>query len=100
MFLQQGSPNPVLVLSSGTESYQRVSASADCGADEYHLVFFHCLIDDVKHPFEGELVKIESVAGVVVCRNGLRIIVYHDAPVAFLSDCVEGLHSAPVELNR
>ena len=80
VFLQQGSPNPVLVLSSGTESYQRVSASADCGADEYHLVFFHCLIDDVKHPRDSRCVCDGSAAEFQNLHKSLSVFFKFPAP--------------------
>ena len=57
-------------------------------------------VDDVHDTFEGELVEIQTVAHIVVCRHGFRIIVDHYAAVAFRADGVQRLHSTPVELNR
>ena len=57
-------------------------------------------VDDVHHPLEGELVEIEPVAHIVVCGDGLRVVVDQHSPVALLLDCLEAGHRAPVELDR
>ena len=42
-------------------------------------------VDNVEHTLEGELVEVETVAHVVVRRNGFGVIVNHDGLVAQLA---------------
>ncbi len=57
-------------------------------------------VDDVHHALKGELVEVEAVAGVVVGRHGLGIVVdHHRAPALFL-DGHQGIDRAPVKLHR
>ncbi len=55
-------------------------------------------VDDVEHPLKRQLVEVEAVAHVVVRRDGLRVVVYHDALVAELARGLYGVDRAPVEL--
>ena len=64
----------------------------------YHPVWlFH--FDDVHNSLKGELVEVQSVAHVVVCRHRFGVVVDHHRAVALLADGVERLHSTPVELH-
>ena len=56
-------------------------------------------VDDVHHPLEGKLIEIEPVAHIVVCGDGLRVVVDQHSPVALLLDCLEAGHRAPVEFH-
>ena len=64
----------------------------------YHPVWLLQLID-VHHPFKGELIEIEPVAHVIVCRHGLRVVVDHHTAVPFFPDGVQCIHRAPVEFD-
>ena len=56
-------------------------------------------VDDVEHTLKGQLVEVETVAHVIVCRYGFRIIVNHHTAPALLTDGAESLHTTPVELD-
>jgi len=56
--------------------------------------------NDVHHTFEGKLIEIEPVAHVIVRGNGLWVIIDKHSPVAFLADCFNAVHGAPVEFYR
>ena len=56
-------------------------------------------VDNVEHTFEGELVEVETVAHVVVRRNGFGVIVNHDGLITQLTGSLDGVHRAPVKLN-
>ena len=56
-------------------------------------------VDDVEHSFKRQLVEVEAVAHVVVRRDGLRVVVYHDALVAELAGGLYGVDRTPVELH-
>ena len=57
-------------------------------------------INNIHNPLVSQLVKVKTVAHIVVCRHRFRVIVYHHRAVAFLTDGVECLHAAPVEFDR
>ena len=57
-------------------------------------------LDDIEHPLKGELVEVETVTHIVVGRDGLGIIVDHHRAPTLLTDGVQRLHTAPVELHR
>ena len=54
--------------------------------------------DDVHHTLEGEFVKVEAVAHVVVGGDCLRVVVDHHRTVAILPDSVKCLNTTPVKL--
>ena len=54
---------------------------------------------DVHHALKGELVEVEPIAHVVVGRHRLGIVVDHHAAQSLLTNGVESLHTAPVELH-
>ena len=56
--------------------------------------------DDVEYPFEGQLIKIEPVAGVVIGTDRFGVIVDHDGPEVLLLDGLDGIDRAPVEFDR
>ena len=55
--------------------------------------------DNVHDALEGEFIKIEAVAHVVVGGDGLGIVVDHHRAVAQFANGVQSLHAAPVELH-
>ena len=55
-------------------------------------------LDNVEHPLEGEFVEVETVAHIVVGRDGLGIVVDHHRAPALAADGVQRLHTTPVEL--
>ena len=55
---------------------------------------------DVEHALEREFIEIETVADVVVGRDGLGVVVNHDRAVSLFPYRLESLDSAPVELHR
>ena len=57
-------------------------------------------INDIEHTLKCQLVKIQTVTHIVVGRYCLGVVVYHHRAPAFLTDSVQSLNTAPVELNR
>ena len=55
-------------------------------------------VDDIHHTLEGQLVEVQTVTHVIVCRYRLRVIVNHHRAIALLADGVQSLHTTPVEL--
>ena len=56
--------------------------------------------EDVHDTLEGEFVKIEAVAHIVVRGYSFGVVINHHAAVALLADSVQRLHTAPVKLYR
>ena len=56
--------------------------------------------ENIHHPLEGQLVEVEAVAHVVVGRYRFGVVVDHYTAVALFANGIQGLHAAPVELNR
>src|SRR5271155_129131 len=52
-----------------------------------------------EHIFKGERFEVESVAGVVIGGNGLRITVHHDGFVSIFTKCERGMAATVIELN-
>ena len=66
---------------------------------QYHSM--RCLkVDNIHHPFVGQFVKIETVAHVIVGRNGFRIIVNHHRTPSFFSYCHQSIYATPVKFHR
>ena len=57
-------------------------------------------VDNVHHPFECQLVEVQTVAHVVVGRHRFGVIVNHNRPITLATNGVKCLHTAPVELYR
>ena len=55
-------------------------------------------IKNIHDTFEGQLVEVQTIAHIVVGRNGFGVVVNHNGTVAFLADGVQCLNAAPVEL--
>ena len=68
-----------------------------CG-NHYSVWIFQ--INYVEHAFQREFVEIEAVAGIVVSRDGFRVVVDHYGAVAFFFDCVQRIDAAPVKFHR
>ena len=56
-------------------------------------------VEDIHHALEGELVEVETVAHIVVCGDGLGVVVDHDGAVALATDGLQGLDATPVKLH-
>ena len=56
-------------------------------------------VDNVHDTLKRKLVEIQTVAHVIVCRNSLGVIVYHNRTPSLLAYGVQSLHAAPVELH-
>ena len=56
-------------------------------------------VDDVENPLEGEFVEVETVAHVIVGGDGFGVVVNHDRAETVAANGVQGLHTAPVELD-
>ena len=54
---------------------------------------------DIQHPLQGQFIKEEAVAHVVIRAHGLGIVVDHNGPVAHLLDLLHGRYAAPVKLH-
>ena len=54
----------------------------------------------VQNRFQREFIEVQSIAHVVVGRNGFRIAVYHHAPVSFRLNGFNRADAAPVKLHR
>ena len=57
-------------------------------------------IQHVHHALERQLVEVQTVAHIVVGRNGLGVVVDHHRLIAQLAGGLDSIHRAPVELNR
>ena len=79
------------------EAHCKVVWNLSTGRNDDAIRLLH--IDDIHNTLECQLIEIETVAHVIVGRNGLRVIVYHYRAVALLADGIESLHATPVELN-
>ncbi len=79
------------------EAHCKVVRNLSTGGNDYAIRLLH--VDDIHNTLECQLIEIETVAHVIVGRNGLRVIVYHHRAVALLADSIESLHATPVELN-
>ena len=55
--------------------------------------------DNIHDAFEGQLIEIETVAHIIISRNGLRVVVNHHRTVTVLSDGIKCLNATPIELN-
>ena len=53
---------------------------------------------DIHNALKCKLVEVEAVAHIVVCRDGLRVVVYHYTPPSALLYGLEGIYGAPVKL--
>ena len=56
--------------------------------------------NDVEYSFERQLLEVEAIAGVVIGRDGLGIVIDHDGAVAGASQRIHCVDGAPVELDR
>ena len=72
----------------------------DLSAGAHHHAKRYLEIQDIQHPFEGEFIEIQPIAHVIVRGYRLGVVVDHHRTVAFFANCVECLHTAPVEFNR
>ena len=60
-----------------------------------------CLeVENVHYALERQLVEVQTVAHIVVGRNGLGVVVDHNRLVSQLASGLDCIHRAPVELNR
>ena len=66
----------------------------------YHYTFGTFQVQDIHHTFEGQFIKIQPVAHVIVCGYRLRIIVDHHTSISFLANGVKCLNTTPVKLYR
>ena len=57
-------------------------------------------LDNIHHTLEGQLVEVETVAHIVVGRNGLWVVVDHHRAPTLLADGVQSQNATPVELYR
>ena len=81
----------------GIETKGEVIGNLTAGGDNHAMG--RLKVKDVHDALKGEFVKVEAVADVIVRRNRFGIIVNHDGTVAFLANCVESLHTAPVKFH-
>ena len=56
-------------------------------------------VADVEHVFDGERLKEEQIAGVVVGADGFRVGVDHDRFDTHFAECEAGVAAAVVEFN-
>ena len=55
-------------------------------------------LQNIHYPLKGQLIEIESIAHIVIRRDGLRVIIDHDGAIALLANRIQRLHTAPVKL--
>ena len=60
----------------------------------------HFQLNDIHNTLKGQLVEIQTVAHIIIRRNGFGVIINHHRPITFTSDGVQRLYPTPVELNR
>ena len=56
-------------------------------------------VDDVHNTLESKLIKVETVAHVIVGRHRFRVVIDHNRPISLLTNGVKCLHTTPVELH-
>ena len=56
-------------------------------------------LNNVHDIFKGQRLEIESIRGVIVCRDRLRVAVNHDRLIALLAKSVGSMDAAVVKLN-
>ena len=79
------------------EFHRQIVGDLSAGGDDDAVRVLQ--LDDIHHPFEGQFIEIESVADIVVGRNGFGVVVDHHGTEAVGADGVQGLYAAPVELD-
>ena len=68
-------------------------------AERHHDAVGSLNIDDIHDVLVGERLKVQTVRGVVVGRNGLGVAVDHDGLEAAGRQCVARVHAAVIELD-
>ena len=76
---------------------QVVGDLASCG-DNHTMRILQ--FQDIHHPLKGQLIEIESITHIIIRGDSLWVIVDHHRAVALLTDGIQRLHTAPVELHR
>ena len=56
--------------------------------------------ENIHHTLESQLVKVQTVAHIIVGRNRFGIIINHDTAVTLLTDSLQSLHATPVKFHR
>ena len=49
-------------------------------------------INHIEHALQRELIEVKTVAHIIVCRDGLWVVVDHDGLVTEFTSRVDGIH--------
>ena len=68
-------------------------------AELYHYAVRLFGVDDIGNVFLGQRIEVQTVAGIEVCGNGLRVVVADDCLTAHLFQCPYTVYRTVVELD-
>mmetsp|Transcript_16518 Transcript_16518/g.24377 ORF Transcript_16518/g.24377 Transcript_16518/m.24377 type:complete len:213 (+) Transcript_16518:1530-2168(+) len=54
---------------------------------------------NIEHPFQAQFFKVQSIALIVICTDGFRVVIHHNGLDSILTQLSHTGHRTPVELH-